>query len=166
MKDNIKNILLRNCDDNGILRLTLNDLDNKNALSELMIQKLINSMKKYVYLFGENINEGNVTQTELLGGKGANLAEMASIGLPVPPGFTISTEVCNYYYGHEKRYPKQLVKDVETGVRKIETQLGKRFGASKNPLLVSVRSGARDSMPGMMDTILNLGINHQTVEGL
>ena len=94
---------------------------------------------------------------ELLGGKGANLAEMASIGLPVPPGFTISTEVCNYYYNHEKRYPRQLLRDIEAGVRKIESQLGKRFGARRNPLLVSVRSGARDSMPGMMDTILNLG---------
>ena len=123
------------------------------------------STKQFVFAFGKN-TDGNAQMRELLGGKGANLAEMASIGLPVPPGFTISTEVCNYYYGHEKRYPKQLVKDVETGVRKIETQLGKKFGASKNPLLVSVRSGARDSMPGMMDTILNLGLNDQTVEGL
>ena len=123
------------------------------------------STKQFVFAFGKK-TDGNAQMRELLGGKGANLAEMASIGLPVPPGFTISTEVCNYYYGHEKRYPKQLVKDVETGVRKIETQLGKKFGASKNPLLVSVRSGARDSMPGMMDTILNLGLNDQTVEGL
>ena len=123
------------------------------------------STKQFVFAFGKK-TDGNAQMRELLGGKGANLAEMASIGLPVPPGFTISTEVCNYYYGHEKRYPKQLVKDVETGVRKIEMQLGKKFGASKNPLLVSVRSGARDSMPGMMDTILNLGLNDQTVEGL
>ena len=123
------------------------------------------STKQFVFAFGKK-TDGNAQMRELLGGKGANLAEMASIGLPVPPGFTISTEVCNYYYGHEKRYPKYLGKDVEAGVRKIETQLGKKFGASKNPLLVSVRSGARDSMPGMMDTILNLGLNDQTVEGL
>tara|TARA_B100000530_G_scaffold139573_1_gene87415 strand:- start:1758 stop:4511 length:2754 start_codon:yes stop_codon:yes gene_type:complete len=121
--------------------------------------------KKYVFAFGKK-TDGDARMRELLGGKGANLAEMASIGLPVPPGFTISTEVCNYYYNHEKRYPRQLLKDIEAGVRKIEAQLGKRFGARRNPLLVSVRSGARDSMPGMMDTILNLGLNDQTVEGL
>ncbi len=103
---------------------------------------------------------------ELLGGKGANLAEMASIGLPVPPGFTISTEVCTYYYDHEKRYPTALKKEILTALKRIETQLGKRFGTRQNPLLVSVRSGARDSMPGMMDTILNLGLNDKTVEGL
>ena len=103
---------------------------------------------------------------ELLGGKGANLAEMASIGLPVPPGFTISTEVCTYYYDHEKRYPTALKKEILAALKRIETQLGKRFGARQNPLLVSVRSGARDSMPGMMDTILNLGLNDKTVEGL
>ena len=103
---------------------------------------------------------------ELLGGKGANLAEMASIGLPVPPGFTISTEVCTYYYDHEKRYPTALKKEILTALKRIETQLGKRFGTRQNPLLVSVRSGARDSMPGMMDTVLNLGLNDKTVEGL
>ena len=103
---------------------------------------------------------------ELLGGKGANLAEMASIGLPVPPGFTISTEVCNYFYAHKERYPTTLTKDVDSAIKQIENQLGKEFGASGNPLLVSVRSGARDSMPGMMDTILNLGLNDETVKGL
>jgi pyruvate,orthophosphate dikinase len=103
---------------------------------------------------------------ELLGGKGANLAEMASIGLPVPPGFTISTEVCNYFYTHNERYPTSLTQDVDAAIKQIEKQLGKKFGASGNPLLVSVRSGARDSMPGMMDTILNLGLNDETVEGL
>jgi pyruvate,orthophosphate dikinase len=103
---------------------------------------------------------------ELLGGKGANLAEMASIGLPVPPGFTISTEVCTYFYDHERQYPKSLNKEVRDAIKQIESQLGKRFGARNNPLLVSVRSGARDSMPGMMDTILNLGLNDETVEGL
>ena len=123
------------------------------------------SPKRYVFAFGRE-TDGNARMRELLGGKGANLAEMASIGLPVPPGFTISTEVCNYFYNHGKTYPKQLLKDVKTGIQKIEAQLGKNFGASENPLLVSVRSGARDSMPGMMDTILNLGLNDQTVEGL
>ncbi|MFM1895411.1 MAG: hypothetical protein RLZZ385_485 [Pseudomonadota bacterium] len=102
----------------------------------------------------------------LLGGKGANLAEMASIGLPVPPGFTISTEVCTYYYDHDRRYPPSLLKDVESSIHSIERQIGKVFGSRDNPLLVSVRSGARDSMPGMMDTILNLGLNDETVEGL
>ena len=103
---------------------------------------------------------------ELLGGKGANLAEMASIGLPVPPGFTISTEVCNYFYAHKEHYPASLTGDVDSAIKQIEKQLGKKFGASGNPLLVSVRSGARDSMPGMMDTILNLGLNDETVTGL
>ena len=121
--------------------------------------------KQYVYAFGTK-TDGNAKMRELLGGKGANLAEMASIGLPVPPGFTISTEVCGYYYNHEHRFPSALKKDVYAAVLNIEKQLGKKFGARKNPLLVSVRSGARDSMPGMMDTILNLGLNDETVEGL
>ena len=121
--------------------------------------------KQYVYAFGAK-TDGNAKMRELLGGKGANLAEMASIGLPVPPGFTISTEVCGYYYNYEYRFPSALKKDVNAAVLNIEKQLGKKFGARKNPLLVSVRSGARDSMPGMMDTILNLGLNDETVEGL
>ncbi len=121
--------------------------------------------KKYVYAFGAK-TDGNANMRELLGGKGANLAEMASIGLPVPPGFTISTEVCTYFYDHNRRYPASLKKEVVAAIRKIESQLGKRFGARQAPLLVSVRSGARDSMPGMMDTILNLGLNDETVEGL
>ncbi len=121
--------------------------------------------KKFVYAFGKT-TDGNTNMRELLGGKGANLAEMASIGLPVPPGFTISTEVCTYYYDHEKRYPAALRQSVEDSVKSVERQLGKKFGGRKNPLLVSVRSGARDSMPGMMDTILNLGLNDDTVEGL
>ncbi len=102
----------------------------------------------------------------LLGGKGANLAEMCRVGLPVPPGFTITTEVCTYYSGHQRRYPTVLRKQVVDGMARMETLVGKRFGDSQQPLLVSVRSGARDSMPGMMDTILNLGLNDQTVEGL
>jgi len=121
--------------------------------------------KKFVYAFGKT-TDGNSTMRELLGGKGANLAEMASIGLPVPPGFTISTEVCTYYYDHEQRYPALLRQSVADAVKSVEKQLGKRFGGRRNPLLVSVRSGARDSMPGMMDTILNLGLNDDTVEGL
>ncbi len=123
------------------------------------------SAKKYVFAFGKK-TDGNATMRELLGGKGANLAEMASIGLPVPPGFTISTEVCGYYYDHEHRYPASLFKTVKASICEIETQLGKKFGGKTNPLLVSVRSGARDSMPGMMDTILNLGLNDETVDGL
>ena len=120
---------------------------------------------KFVFEFGTN-TDGNATMRELLGGKGANLAEMASIGLPVPPGFTISTEVCTYFYKHDRKYPKTLATDVKKAVASVESQLNKNFGARKNPLLVSVRSGARDSMPGMMDTILNLGLNDETVEGL
>ena len=121
--------------------------------------------KKYVFAFGRK-TDGDASMRELLGGKGANLAEMASIGLPVPPGFTISTSVCGYYYDHEKKYPVALQKSVLTAIKQIENQLRKKFGSRSNPLLVSVRSGARDSMPGMMDTILNLGLNDETVEGL
>src|SRR5947209_4614868 len=120
--------------------------------------------KKYVYLFGNKKADGNGAMKALLGGKGANLAEMTRIGLPVPPGFTITTEVCAYYYQTKKTYPKDLDSQVESGIEFIETLLGKKFGDLDKPLLVSVRSGARDSMPGMMDTILNLGLNDQTVE--
>ncbi len=100
----------------------------------------------------------------LLGGKGAGLAEMTRIGLPVPPGFTITTEVCTYYYQHKRSYPPQLAKQVDEALAKIEKSAGKEFGGVENPLLISVRSGARDSMPGMMDTILNLGMNDATVD--
>src|SRR5215510_11313027 len=120
---------------------------------------------KYVYLFGSK-TDGNGGMKPLLGGKGANLAEMCRIGLPVPPGFTITTEVCTYYYEHKRSYPPALRSQMETGLAAIEKQTKKKFGDLKNPLLVSVRSGARDSMPGMMDTILNLGLNDQTVEAL
>ena len=120
---------------------------------------------KYVYLFGKK-TDGNGGMKPLLGGKGANLAEMCRIGLPVPPGFTITTEVCTYFYAHKRSYPSTLRRQMEAGVAAIERQTGKKFGDLKNPLLVSVRSGARDSMPGMMDTILNLGLNDQTVEAL
>ncbi len=120
---------------------------------------------KYVYLFGKK-TDGNGTMKPLLGGKGANLAEMCRIGLPVPPGFTITTEVCTYYYDHKRTYPSALQGQMKAGIAAIEQQSKKTFGDLKNPLLVSVRSGARDSMPGMMDTILNLGLNDQTVEAL
>jgi len=122
---------------------------------------------KYVYLFGNKKADGNGSMKALLGGKGANLAEMSRIGLPVPPGFTITTEVCTYYYANKKSYPKVLEPQAAAGVAFIEKTMGVKFGdQSAMPLLVSVRSGARDSMPGMMDTILNLGLNDQTVHAL
>ena len=122
--------------------------------------------EKYVYLFGNKKADGNGGMKPLLGGKGANLAEMTRIGLPVPPGFTITTEVCTYYYANRRTYPKALWEQVKKGVANMETILGKKFGDTQKPLLVAVRSGARDSMPGMMDTILNLGLNDQTVVAL
>ncbi|MGP8202237.1 MAG: pyruvate, phosphate dikinase [Limisphaerales bacterium] len=122
--------------------------------------------QKYVYLFGNKKADGNGGMKPLLGGKGANLAEMTRIGLPVPPGFTITTEVCTYYYAHKKSYPKELWPAVKSAIANTEKILGKRFGDVEKPLLVAVRSGARDSMPGMMDTILNLGLNDQTVLAL
>jgi len=121
---------------------------------------------QYVYRFGGGTAEGKVDQKNLLGGKGANLAEMASIGLPVPPGFTISTEMCTRYYEEGERFPDSLRDEVAAGIAHIEQVTGKKFGDAADPLLVSVRSGARVSMPGMMDTVLNLGLNDRTVEGL
>src|SRR5437762_5479572 len=123
--------------------------------------------RKYVYLFGNKKADGNGAMKPLLGGKGANLAEMTRIGLPVPPGFTITTEVCTYFYDHKKTYPPELQAQVEAGIRNMEKIIGTKFGdTTKMPLLVAVRSGARDSMPGMMDTILNLGLNDQSVLAL
>ncbi len=119
-----------------------------------------------IYFFGAGVAEGRSEMRDLLGGKGANLAEMASLKLPVPPGFTISTRVCNYYYDHGSKYPKGLTEGVAKSVGRIEKALGRKFGDAKNPLLVSVRSGARVSMPGMMDTVLNLGLTDETVRGL
>ncbi len=121
---------------------------------------------KYVYFFGEGHAEGNAKMKDILGGKGAGLAEMTNIGVPVPPGFTISTEVCTYFDKHGKTYPPDLKKIVEENLARVEKIVGKTFGDPKRPLLVSVRSGARASMPGMMDTILNLGLNDETVKGL
>ncbi|HKK17532.1 MAG TPA: PEP/pyruvate-binding domain-containing protein, partial [Opitutales bacterium] len=120
---------------------------------------------KYSYDFGKK-TDGSAKLRELLGGKGANLAEMARIGLPVPPGFTLTTDVCTYFYANGRKYPATLEKEVKASVATIEKQLGKKLGAEKNPLLLSVRSGARESMPGMMDTILNLGLNDKTVKAL
>src|ERR1051325_8774307 len=123
--------------------------------------------KKYVYIFGNKKADGDGSMKPLLGGKGANLAEMTRIGLPVPPGFTITTEVCTYFYAHKRTYPKELQAQIQAGIANMEKIMGTKFGDKKNmPLLVSVRSGARDSMPGMMDTILNLGLNDQTVLAL
>ena len=123
-------------------------------------------MTKWVYTFGDGKAEGRADMRNLLGGKGANLAEMSSIGIPVPPGFTITTEVCTYYYENNHTYPADLKEQVLTALKEVEEKLGRKFGDEENPLLFSVRSGARVSMPGMMDTILNLGLNDKTVIGL
>ncbi len=123
-------------------------------------------MKKYVYTFGSGKAEGRAEMKGLLGGKGANLAEMTNLGLPVPAGFTISTDVCTYFYANRRRYPGTLKKDVKTALGKVEKIMKAKFGDPSNPLLVSVRSGARASMPGMMDTILNLGLNDTVARGL
>jgi pyruvate,orthophosphate dikinase len=122
--------------------------------------------RKYVYFFGGKRADGKAEMKSLLGGKGANLAEMVNISLPVPAGFTITTEVCTYYYDNNKKYPKELKAQVLSALNKVEKEMGAKFGDSVNPLLLSVRSGARASMPGMMDTILNLGLNDVTVQGL
>ena len=122
--------------------------------------------KKIIYSFGGGKAEGKAAMRDLLGGKGAGLHEMTRIGVPVPPGFTITTDVCTYYYAHHRQYPEELESEVNAALGRVEKSLGHYFGDAGNPLLVSVRSGARESMPGMMDTVLNLGLNDQTVEGL
>ena len=125
--------------------------------------------EKYVYSFGGGKADGNESMKNLLGGKGANLAEMAghkNLKLPVPPGFTVTTEVCTYFYDHKRTYPKDLEKQIKDALAEVEKLMGKKFGDVKNPLLMSVRSGARRSMPGMMDTVLNIGLNDETVKGL
>jgi len=123
-------------------------------------------MPKYVYFFENGKADGDASMKALLGGKGANIAEMAQMGIPVPPGFTITTEVCTYYYENGFEYPAELKDQVEEALRRLEELMGRKFGDPENPLLVSVRSGAALSMPGMMDTILNLGLNDHTVAGL
>src|SRR6478609_9533835 len=137
----------------------------KSAAKKTAVKKTVSNKKvKYVYSWGAGKADGNGGMKALLGGKGANLAEMTRIGLPVPPGFTISTEVCTYFYEHKRTYPVSLQAEMEAGVKNMEKIMGCKFGDAKGmPLLVAVRSGARDSMPGMMDTILNLGLNDQTV---
>jgi len=122
--------------------------------------------QKFVYFFGDGQAEGRADMKNLLGGKGANLAEMSSIGLPVPPGFTITTEVCTEFYKNDRNYPASLSAEVSSNLKRVEELMGKKFGDPHNPLLVSVRSGARASMPGMMDTVLNLGLNDTTVQGI
>ena len=121
---------------------------------------------KLVFFFGAGKADGSAKMRDTLGGKGAGLHEMSRIGLPVPPGFTIPTEVCNYFYSHKRKYPKGLAQAVNANLARVEKALGRRFGGAENPLLLSVRSGARESMPGMMDTVLNLGLNDVTVEAL
>jgi pyruvate, orthophosphate dikinase len=123
-------------------------------------------MAKWVYSFGDGTSEGEAGMKNLLGGKGANLAEMSNLGLPVPPGFTITTELCTHYYDHNQSYPPELMEQVDAALAQIGTLTGRVFGDARTPLLVSVRSGARASMPGMMDTVLNLGLNDQTVEAI
>ncbi|MDB5454069.1 MAG: ppdK, partial [Caulobacteraceae bacterium] len=124
------------------------------------------SKSRWVYSCGGGGADGDASMKNLLGGKGANLAEMSALGLPVPPGFTITTEACVHYYANASTYPADLEAQVRDGLAKVERTTGKTFGDPANPLLVSVRSGARASMPGMMDTVLNLGLNDATVEGL
>ncbi len=123
-------------------------------------------MKKYIYFFSKEKSEGDASMRNLLGGKGANLAQMAKLRLPVPPGFTISTEVCTYFYEHNQQHPPGLEKDIKLAVARVERIMGRKFGDQQKPLLFSVRSGARSSMPGMMDTVLNLGLNAANVRGL
>ncbi|MGZ6220092.1 MAG: PEP/pyruvate-binding domain-containing protein, partial [Syntrophales bacterium] len=122
--------------------------------------------KKYVFEFGGGKADGKADMKELLGGKGANLAEMASLGIPVPPGFTITTEVCNYYYQHNKSYPPEIETEVKQALANVEAIMQAKFGDPANPLLLSIRSGARSSMPGMMETVLNVGLNEKTMKGL
>ena len=121
---------------------------------------------KYVYLFADGQTEGTGKMKDLLGGKGSGLAEMTNTGMPVPPGFTITTEACNAYYTSGEQFPEGMWEQVVEALGEIEKKVGKKFGDAKNPLLVSVRSGAAFSMPGMMDTVLNLGLNEETVQGL
>ena len=122
-------------------------------------------MTKHIYLFGNNHAEGSAEMKNLLGGKGANLAEMTNLGISVPPGFTITTDVCNYYYDNNLNYPNDLDNQVNDALRQTEVFMEKGFGSADNPLLFSVRSGARQSMPGMMETVLNIGLTSKTIPG-
>ena len=134
-----------------------------------MASKKSSGSKKFVYFFGGGKADGNEKMKNLLGGKGANLAEMAGnpkLKLPVPPGFTLTTDVCTYYYENGKKYPKVLEAQVKAALEKVEKIMGKKFGDENDPLLMSVRSGARRSMPGMMETVLNVGLTTRTIPGL
>jgi pyruvate,orthophosphate dikinase len=122
--------------------------------------------EKWVYFFGNGKAEGNATMKELLGGKGANLAEMTNLGIPVPPGFTIATKVCDEYYRNNARWPQGLAEEIDRNIPRLEKAMNAKFGDPENPLLVSVRSGAAVSMPGMMDTVLNLGLNDDVIDGI
>src|SRR5208337_5204200 len=121
---------------------------------------------KYVYFFGAGKADGKSEMNNLLGGKGANLAEMVNLGIPVPPGFTLTTEVCTVYYKNNRKYPSELVPQTDAALAKVEKIMGKKFGNPEDPLLLSVRSGARSSMPGMMETVLNVGLTSKTIPGL
>ena len=123
-------------------------------------------MAQYVYFFGNKYADGDGSMKNLLGGKGAGLAEMTKLGIRVPAGFTITTEVCTYFYEHGRKYPEDLENKLQVNLETVEKTMGTKFGDAENPLLVSVRSGARISMPGMMDTVLNLGLNDETIKGL
>src|SRR5438034_877368 len=136
----------------------------KSSSAHAAIREKRKKTRRYVYYFGDGHADGSGSMKPLLGGKGANLHEMTRIGLPVPPGFTATTEVCSYFYAHDRAYPPELEAEVAMALAKVEKSVGKKFGDKDRPLLVSVRSGARDSMPGMMDTILNLGMNDEVVE--
>ena len=124
------------------------------------------SVRKYVYFFGAGKADGKADMKNLLGGKGANIAEMTNLGIPVPPGFTITTEVCTLYYKNRRKYPPELRKQVDDAMVRVEKLMKREFGGTDNPLLVSVRSGARSSMPGMMETVLNVGLTTKTIPGL
>ena len=121
---------------------------------------------KYVYSFGGGTADGRTDMKNLLGGKGANLAEMANMGIPVPAGFTLTTEICTYFYDHDQNYPPTLEAEADAAMAKIEEIMGTKFGDPTDPLLISVRSGARSSMPGMMETVLNVGLCSATIPGL
>ena len=140
-------------------------LNNDNFIIFIKLEKGF-LMSKYVYFFGGGKADGNAKMKNELGGKGANLAEMTSLGIPVPPGFTLTTNVCNYYYDNKLEYPSELDQQTNQAIQQTEEVMQQGFGNADNPLLLSVRSGARQSMPGMMETVLNLGLTSKTIPGL
>ena len=149
--------------------LTLPGVDTRHDGNGTHLATHTKNASKYVYYFGGGKADGNESMKNLLGGKGANLAEMAGhpdLRLPVPPGFTITTEVCTHYYKNEKKYPGILKAQVQEALTAVEKEMGKKFNDEDNPLLLSVRSGARRSMPGMMETVLDIGLNEKTIKGI